>query len=202
MIRVNLLGVPKTKRRRARAPVVVAPGSGMVMVLFIGALVAVAAVQWWRYGALQEEGVRLDQQVQTLEREKVELAQVQSQYETFSKRKELLQARINIIEQLKAQQSGPVVLLNTVASAVSASDQLWLTNFQKTGDRITVTGIALSMRAVADLMTRLIASNNFTSVDLQETAQGTTPQNTNFNFTIQAQMRPPATPPPAPATPA
>jgi type IV pilus assembly protein PilN len=197
MIRVNLLGVAKAKRRRVRAPMIT-PGSGMMMGLFIGVLVAVAAVQWFRYGALQRESASLDQQVQTLEREKAELAQVQSQYETFSRRKELLQARINIIEQLKAQQSGPVILLNTVANAVSASDQLWLTNFQKTGDRVTVTGVALNMRAVADLMTRLIASTNFTTVDLRETVQATAQQGQNFNFTIEAQMTP-ATPPPAPA---
>ena len=54
------------------------------------------------------------------------------------------------------------------------------------------------MRAVADLMTRLIGSSTFASVDLRETAQGTTPQNPNFNFTIEAQLAPP-TPPPAPA---
>jgi type IV pilus assembly protein PilN len=169
-----------------------------MMGLFIGVLAAVALVQWWRHSALQQEGIQLDQQVQALEREKAELAQVQSQYETFSRRKELLQARINVIEQLKAQQSGPTILLNTLASAVSASDQVWLTNLQKTGDRITVTGVALTMRAVADLMTRLIASNNFASVDLRETVQGSAQENNNFNFTIEAQLAPP-TPPPAPA---
>ena len=196
MIRVNLLGIPKARRRRVRAPMV-APGSGMMLGLLVGVLVVVAAVQWWRYGRLQEESVQLDQQVQQLEREKVELAQVQSQYETFSRRKELLQARINIIEQLKAQQSGPVILLNTVASAVSATDQLWLTNFEKAGDRITVTGVALSMRAVADFMTRLKNSNTFAAVDLKETAQETARDSQNFTFTVEAQMTPPA-PPPAP----
>jgi type IV pilus assembly protein PilN len=169
----------------------VAPGTGMVLGILIGVLVLVAGVQWWRHGKLQEESLALDAQVQTLEREKLELAQVQSQYELFSRRKELLQARINVIEQLKAQQSGPVLLLNAIASAVASSDQLWLTNFQKAGDRVTVTGVALNMRAVADLMTRMMATANFASVDLKETAQSTQEDSQNFNFTIEAQVAPP-----------
>src|SRR3970040_2028845 len=136
MIRVNLLGVAKAKRRRVRAPII-EPGGGLVLGLLVGVIVVVAAVPCGRYG------------------------QVQAQYETFSRRKELLQARINIIEQLKAQQSGPLILLNTLASSVSATESLWLTGFQKTGARVSVTGTALSMRAVAAFMTRLKSSNTF-----------------------------------------
>jgi len=197
MIRVNLLGVSKAKRRRVRAPVI-EPGGGLVLGLLVGVIVVVAAVQWWRYGKLQEEGRQLDQQVQRLTAEKAELAQVQAQYETFSRRKELLQARINIIEQLKAQQAGPVILLNTLASSVSATESLWLTGFQKTGARVSVTGTALSMRAVADFMTRLKSSNTFSDVNLKETAQETARESQNFSFTVEAQIAAPA-PPPAPA---
>src|SRR3970040_617656 len=111
MIRVNLLGVAKAKKRRVRAPII-EPGGGVVLGLLFGVVVVVAAVQYYRYGKLVEEGIQLDQQVQRLTAEKAELAQVQAQYETFSRRKELLQRRINIIEQLKAQQSGPVIMLN------------------------------------------------------------------------------------------
>ncbi len=191
MIRVNLLGVAKAKRRRIRAPII-APGGGMMLGLLIAVLVVVAAVQYWRYGQLLAEGKRLDQQVQRLTAEKAELAQVQSQYETFSKRKELLQGRINIIEQLKAQQSGPVILLNTLASAVSATDQIWLTGFEKKGDNVSVSGVALTMRAVADFMTRLKVSNTFKDVSLKETTQVTGQDFASFTFTVDTQLAPPA----------
>ena len=196
MIRVNLLGVTKAKRRRVRAPII-EPGGGLMLGLLVGVIVLVAAVQWWRYGNLQEEGRRLDGEVQRLTAEKAELAQVQAQYETFSRRKELLQARIDIIEQLKAQQSGPVIMLNTLASSVSATESLWLTGFVKSGTSISVTGMALSMRAVADFMTRLIGSTTFSDVSLKETVQETGRDSQNFTFTVEAQMTPPA-PPPAP----
>ena len=197
MIRVNLLGVAKAKKRRARAPMI-EPGGGLMVGLLIGVIVVVAAVQWWRYGQLQREAQQLDADVQRLTAEKAELAQVQAQYETFSRRKELLQARINIIEQLKAQQSGPVIMLNTLAASVSATESLWLTGFEKTGANISVTGMALSMRAVADFMTRLISSTSFTNVRLRETVQESGRESQNFTFTVEAQIAVP-TPPPAPA---
>jgi len=200
MIRVNLLGVPRAKRRRIRAPIVMVPGGGLALGLLIGVIVVVAGVQLWRYRALQSEGAQLQEQVQSLEREKVELAQVQAQYETFSKRKELLTARINVIEQLKAQQSGPVLLLNTLANSVSSTDAIWLTDFQKTGERVSITGVALTMRSVADLITRLMNSGTFKELDLKESAQDTTRDFTSFNFTLDAQLAAltPAPPPPAP----
>ncbi|HWP83942.1 MAG TPA: PilN domain-containing protein [Terriglobia bacterium] len=195
MIRVNLLGEAKRKKRRAAAPLV-APGAGLMLALLVVLLVAVAGVQWYRYGQLQEQGRQLDLEVARLTAEKAELAQVQAQYETFSRRKELLQARINIIEQLKAQQSGPVILLNTLASSVSATESLWLTGFVKTGTNISVTGMALSMRAVADFITRLKNSNTFRDVNLRETVQETARDSQNFTFTVEAQVEPP-TPLPA-----
>jgi type IV pilus assembly protein PilN len=200
MIRVNLLGVAKAKKRRVRAPVI-EPGGGLMLGLLVGVIVVVAAVQWWRYGQLQQQAQQLDSDIQRLTLEKAELAQVQAQYETFSRRKELLQARINIIEQLKAQQSGPVIMLNTLASSVSSTESLWLTGFEKTGPSISVTGMALSMRAVADFMTRLISSSTFSDVSLRETVQESGREGQNFTFTVEAQVTPPApaTPPPAPA---
>ena len=203
MIRVNLLGEAR-KKKRARMPTfTLAPaGGGLIMGLLLGVIVIAAGVQWFRYNGEVAKGEELDKQIAELQREKAELAQVQSQYETFSKRKELLTARINVIEQLKAQQAGPVILLAAVASSVSAQDTLWLTTFDKKLDKLTLNGTALSMRAVADLMTRLQASKQFKSVDLKETSQDTRPGDVDtFTFALDLTINPPA-PPATPGAPA
>ncbi len=189
MIRVNLLGEARAKRKRVRAPVI-EPGSGMVMGLLVGVLLVVAVTQYMRYGSLRDDGERLDQEITELQRERAELAQVQAQYELFSRRKELLTAHINIIEQLKSQQSGPVLLLDTLASAVSNTDSLWLTEFNKTGQSVSVSGTSLTVRAVADLMTRLIASNTFADVTLQEAVQDATVDYESFSFTLVVELQP------------
>ncbi|MSO21279.1 MAG: hypothetical protein EXQ56_12645 [Acidobacteria bacterium] len=204
MIRVNLLGDAKSKKKRsARAPITFAPaGGGVILGLLLGVIVLAAAVQWYRYNKLVAVGVQMDTEIAALQREKAELAQVQSQYDTFSKRKELLTARINVIEQLKSQQAGPVILLNTLAGAVSSTDTLWLTSFDKVKDKLTLNGTALSMRAVADLMTRLQASKQFRSVDLKETSQDARAGEVEtFTFAVDILFSPPAAAANSPARP-
>lgn len=195
MIRVNLLGEEKKRKKRSAMPsITLAPaGGGMILGLLLGVILIAGGVQWFRLGKLKDQTVELDKQIAELNREKAELAQVQSQYETFSKRKELLTARINVIEQLKAQQAGPVILLNALANSVSAQDTMWLISMEKKADKLTLNGTALSMKAVADLMTRLLATKQFKTVDLKETAQDTGQADVDtFRFALDLVIEPPA----------
>ena len=181
---------------RISAAAAVAPvASGTRRATSISRLVAKPG---WR-STSQPSPVRL-RRTSPATREKAELAQVQSQYETFSKRKELLTARINVIEQLKAQQAGPLLLLNAVANSVSAQDTLWLTTFEKKAEKLTMNGTALSMKAVADLMTRLQNTKQFKTVDLKETTQNTGQADVDtFKFVLDLTMEPPVSPEPPPA---
>src|SRR3990172_1638757 len=145
MIRINLVGGPK-QRRRVRAPVVTLEG-GRALIVLVVVLVLVAGIQFWRYRNLQSEIVRLDEQIASLEREKADLGRIRAEYETFSKQKELLTRRISIIEGLKAKQAGPAQMLATLAAAVTNTDSLWLTGFAQAGQQITIEGVALNVKA-------------------------------------------------------
>ena len=194
MIRVNLLGVQRAKKRAIRAPAITL-GGGRALIILVVVVVAVAGGQYWRYRGLQAAGAALDNQKQELEREKADLARIRTEYETFSQRKDLLTRRINIIEGLKAQQTGPVNLLDVLSSTVSATDMLWLTSFEQAGQNLTIEGVALNNRAVADFMSRLFASQAFSTVDLRETAQDTSDrENVKFIFTLNTQIKAPASP--------
>ncbi|MBI1955598.1 MAG: PilN domain-containing protein [Acidobacteria bacterium] len=198
MIRVNLLGVARKKTRAMRAPAITL-GGGRALIILVVVLVLVGAGQYWRYRGLQAAGADLDKQKQQLEAEKADLARIRSEYETFSQRKELLTQRINIIEGLKAQQTGPVNLLDVLSATVSATDMLWLTAFEQAGQTITIEGVALNPRAVADFMSRLASSQVFSVVDLRETAQDTSDrESVKFNFTLSGQLKAPASPTEAP----
>ena len=192
MIRVNLMGLPKT-RKRARAPIMPV-GGGLALVLLVGVLVAVAGYQYFvRYQGFQQQIAQLNMDIATLEREAADLTRIRAEYDTSSKRKELLTKRINVIEGLKAKQSGPVQLLTTLASAVVGTDSLWLTSFTQTGQTITIEGTALNVKAVADFITRLINTRIFAAVDLKETAQDTADKEMEkFLFTVNGQLAAPA----------
>src|SRR5687768_9095294 len=131
MIRVNLLGVAKA-RKRARAPLVTL-GGGLALGLMAAMLIVVAAVQFFRYQGLQRQIVEINEQIQNLQREKADLARVQSEYETMLKREQLLTTRINIIEGLRDKQTGPARMLNVLASAVSGGEGVWLVGFEQSG---------------------------------------------------------------------
>ncbi|MBI4459190.1 MAG: PilN domain-containing protein [Acidobacteria bacterium] len=195
MIRVNLLGLPKKARRRVAAPAVTL-GGGRALIVMVVVLVGVAAAQYWRYQGLQSAGTELQTQKQRLEAEKADLARIRGEYDTFSQRKDELTRRINIIEGLKAQQTGPVNLLGVLSSTVSATDSLWLVAFEQAGQTVTIEGVTLNARAVADFMSRLAGSQAFAEVDLKEAAQDTSDrENVRFNFTLIAQLKAPATAP-------
>ena len=188
MIRVNLMGLPKT-RRRARVPSVTLEGGRSLILLAIVVVGVSAYTYFGRYQPLQGEILQLDQDIALLEREAADLTRIRAEYETNLKRKELLTARINVIEGLKAKQSGPVQLLSTLASAAVGTDSLWLTSFTQTGQTITIEGTALNVKAVADFITRLINTKSFSEVDLKETSQDTADKEMEkFLFTVNVQL--------------
>lgn len=194
MIRVNLLGLPKQKKR---APVVTLEG-WRSMVLLVVVLVLVAVVQFVRYNQLQTEQQALQKLIQDRQAEKARLQTIRAEVEKFQSQKELLQKRIGIIEGLKAKQSGPVKLLDLLASTVTRVDSLYLTNFEQSGQRVTIEGFARDAKSVADFLTQLKGTNAFAEMDLKETFQdANTKETRKFLFTVNGQLVPP---PQAPTT--
>ena len=192
MIRVNLMGLPKT-RKRARAPIMPV-GGGLALVLLVGVLVAVAGYQYFvRYQSFQQQIAQLNMDIATLEHEATDLARIRAEYDSLSKQKELYDKRNKVMTDLEAKRSGPVELLTTLASAVVSTDSLWLTGFTQTGQTVTIEGTALNVKAVADFITRLLNTRIFSDVDLKETAQDTADKEMEkFVFTVNGQLTAPA----------
>jgi Tfp pilus assembly protein PilN len=161
-------------------------------------LVLVAVVQFVRYGQLQSEQTKLTRMVQEGQAEKARLQGIRTEVEKFQSQKDLLQKRINIIEDLKAKQAGPVKLLDLLASTVTKVESVYLTNFDQTGQRVTIEGFARDPKAVADFLTQLKGTNTFSEMDLKETFQDANSKETQkFLFTVNGEL---ATPVKTPTT--
>jgi len=196
MIRVNLMGLPK-ERKRLRGPVVTLEG-GRSLILLVVVLAAVAGSTYIRHQRLQEQVQVLDMRKMELERELADLNRIKQEYDANVARREALTARINVIEALKARQAGPVQLLTTLAGAVVRTDSLWLTTFTQQGQNVTIEGTALNIKAVADFMTQLLNQRIFTTVDLRETSQDPAAKEVeSFSFTLNGQLAAPTGPAPA-----
>src|SRR5258708_7109132 len=176
MIRINLLGTPKSRRSggsggRRPAPVSV-PGEGpsTLLLALIFVLVGAGVMAYW-YVRLQRTNTDLTQQLQKAIAENQRLSLVKTKYLESLKKKELFERRVKVIDQLKDDQKGPADILNLVADTVNKTDAVWLEAMTNDGKRVDFTGIALNPDAVADLMSNLRRTGAFKTVDIKETSQ-------------------------------
>jgi Tfp pilus assembly protein PilN len=194
MIRINLLGTPKSRRggssgTRRTAPVAL-PSEGpstLLLALIIGVIAALGMGAY--YVILDKQHTALTKKLQTAMAENQRLSIVKTKYQESLKKQELFERRAKAIDQLKADQSGPVDMLNLVADTINKTDAVWLEAMTNDGKSVDFTGTALNPNAVADLMANLRKTGAFKTVEIRETAQD--PQNKEvqtFKFELVCEI--------------
>jgi Tfp pilus assembly protein PilN len=166
MIKINLLG--KTTVRAAKARKVrTASNQTLMMIMAISVvLISVGIIYLW-LRALEETDKELSQQIMLAKKEKARQEGLLKENEVFEKRRKLLETRINVIEALKKNQSGPVQVLDTLSDCVQRSQGVWLKDITQKDNLITLNGTAMgSPDAVADFITNLMRVGSFRNVNL------------------------------------
>lgn len=173
MIRINLLGSEKKRAgKRASAAPSSSGGGGLMFVLAV--LLFAAASAGGVYVMLnqaKDRNIKLQNDLAKAVEENRRLAEVKAKYEASKAKADQFEKRVQVIDKLRAQQSGPMDLLTTVANTVNSTDAVWLETMTDDGKSIDFTGMALSPDAVADLMANLRKSGAFKTVEIKETAQ-------------------------------
>ena len=101
-----------------------------------------------------------------------ELSDVKAKYLERQKTARQLQHRVDVIDQLRASQTGyPMNLLNTVGDTVSGTEEVWLSTMKDQGANISIEGMALSTDAVANLIANLQKTGYFKNIEIKETYQ-------------------------------
>lgn len=191
MIRINLLGAPKPKNKRGGAPAAVEinVGGGISPLIKAAAVVVLAGLinagYWYR---LDSEQTRIAKQMAAAERKNQELSQVKAHYLERQREAENYKRRVDVIDQLRANQTGPVNLLNMLGSTVNTTDAVWLNTMKDSGPSIDIQGLALSQDAVANLITNLQKTGYFKAVEIKETYQDDTVKDMQaFQFTLACE---------------
>src|SRR5438046_10213984 len=70
-----------------------------------------------------------------------EPAGVKARYLERQKQAENYKRRVDVIDQLRAQQAGPVNLLNTIGSTVNSTEAVWRDSMMDAGNRVDINGI-------------------------------------------------------------
>src|SRR5436309_110362 len=196
MIKINLLGVPKPKRgKRAgggAAPEMGGGGEGMnpLIPLVLAALVCVGGIYFF-YNQQVNRAERIATQKAQAERENRALSEVKATFERKQREAENYRRRVEVIDQLRAAQAGPVSLLTLVGDTVNATDAVWLGKLTDESGSIRIEGTALNVHAIANLMNNLQKTGYFKSVEMTESIQDDHPATENiaaFNFMITCEV--------------
>ena len=91
---------------------------------------------------------------------------------------EKLGHKIDVIKNIEMNRRAPVLLLENMTKMVADADsdskpvkRLWFTNFEVSGEKVNIKGIALDNKTIADFMSRLEDSKLYNNVNLKTITQ-------------------------------
>lgn len=188
MIRINLLGQARPKA--ARRPV---DTGAALPVVFVGAgLVLGGLMLAFFYLTAQKQLNAENDKIKSLKAQKTELTNIKAQVEEFDRQKKLLQVRVDTIEKLQRDRTGGQELLDMVANTVSRTENLWLTDLQRKGTTLNISGASASINSVANFITAMKRSGYFQKVEIEESKQDEkSAAIQTFTFKLNAEIAPP-----------
>jgi|SRR5579864_245045 len=191
MIRINLL---TAERKQAKKKAVVLEVGQKLTIACSLILVLAGVFIGWRYWAVGRDSAQLDVDIANAQAETTRLHTVIEQVQQFEQRKAQLQQRVQLIEQLRKGQTGPVHMLDQISR--SLPNMLWLSELkqnEKTPEEVQIDGRCTTLTGLSDFVSNLEATGYFKkSIEIVSTVAEPTPQvGELIKFTIKAQFQTP-----------
>jgi len=176
MIRINLLGSPKAKGKKSSGPSLSMPSFefgnlGGPVVQVAAVLMIAGAINYGYWYQLDREKKSIDVQSSLAEQKNRELADIKVRYLERQKQADSYKRRVDVIDQLRANQTGPVNLLAMIGDTVNGTEAVWLNSMQDQGASVAIDGTALSSDAVANLISNLQKTGYFKNIEIKESYQ-------------------------------
>ena len=175
MIKINLVREGRTVRGAGAAapsgggPAVAAGGSNLNNILviagvFLGVLIGGG---WWflKNNTLKER----QETVGNKQAEADRLQAIIKQVDDYTKRKESLQKRIDLINQLKQNQKGPVKIMDRISQDLP--DLVWLDRMSMSGGLVVIAGRGLNPNAIANFVDNVKNDPLFEEPELNAVSQ-------------------------------
>ncbi len=136
----------------------------------------------------------LNSKVSRLENEKVlankELASLKEQVkvvENYEKDKKNFEEKISVIEQLKKNQTGPVIMLDEISKNIP--ERVWLTKITESGGKLSIEGNAISNTDLASFINNLKNTKGFSNVELTESKGAVEANIPIYTFKMQCDFK-------------
>lgn len=174
MIRINLLESEKAKKGAPAAPLVSEGDRSSTfqpaLICLVILVLAVAGNVFYFY-RLNREATQLQVDLAAVNVEYSRLSQIKLRYEDLTRQRDAYKKRVDVIDELRARQKGPVALLSAVGDTVQQTHQVWLSSMTDEGNAVNLKGRALNVHAVADLMNNLQATGYFSAIEIKTSYQ-------------------------------
>ena len=174
MIRINLLGSPKPKGKKGPAfnmPSFEVGNLGGPMIQVAAVLLIAGALNAGYWYQLDREKKSIEVRALVAEQKNRELAAVKVRYLERQRQADAYKHRVDVIDQLRSNQSGPVSLLAMIGDTVNGTEAVWLNSMQDQGASVAIDGTALSSDAVANLISNLQKTGFFRNIEIKESYQ-------------------------------
>ena len=170
MIKINLIGEPTaaatTKKKRPEISLGARQGD-IILLAALALSMIVIGLMWWQLSSRLD---RLRAEESSLRRERDQLQQYIDKVDELEKKRATLRERIDIINDLKAKQHGPVRVMDEISKALP--DLVWLTRMTLKGSSVEINGAAMDENAVANYITNLDQSPFFSEPVLKDLSRG------------------------------
>jgi Tfp pilus assembly protein PilN len=135
---------------------------------------------------VQKRGVM--QKMELAERKNRELSDVKVHYLERQKQADAYKRRVDVIDQLRSNQNGPVSLMSMVGDTINSTEEVWLNTMKDSGTSVDIEGMALSTDAVANLIANLQKTGYFKNIEIKETYQDDSYKDMQaFQFTLSCE---------------
>ncbi|HVI08644.1 MAG TPA: PilN domain-containing protein [Candidatus Binatia bacterium] len=194
MIRINLLETAKGKNKRAGGssmpslPTMEMGDMGSPKLKVLIMVLAAGLLNFGYWYRLDRQAQTIATQMKAAQKKNAELADVKAKYLERQKQADAYKRRVDVIDQLKAGQAGPVNLLAMLGETVNGTEAVWLWKMDDTGNSVELDGTALSADAVANLIANLQKTGFFKNVEIKETYQDDQVKDMQaFQFTLSCE---------------
>ncbi|MBI5548193.1 MAG: PilN domain-containing protein [Deltaproteobacteria bacterium] len=144
MIRINLLPVRAAKKRETGQRQIV-----LFVLVLVGALIG--NYYWYAQVAGVEERERSE--VARIEKEIADLDRIIGEVKNYEKENKALEEKLKVLDQLKRGRTGPVKMLDALATSIPKN--VWLKKLEEKSGAMTIDGAALSNDDLAEFMKAL-----------------------------------------------
>lgn len=157
MIRINLLESERAAASKPKGAAGAAAGGGASAAGPYIPLIAATALAvlgsgyfWW---SMSSEIADTQAKIEVAKAEVAKLEVERAKKEELERKRKSFQDQVNLIERLKAQQGGPVRMLDEISKALP--DFVWLTRIEQSGTTLKITGEASNNNSIADFLNNL-----------------------------------------------